>query len=559
MLQADLTQEHVQGFRPIHKSQPPSATSVPLNSPEVVHIGYYTDPDTNKDFIFWEDIQQAFDEALSVRNTTKVLPFVRGNDYRVLEPRRIVAVPDIVLDVVVGRESTAAEVDEMERTVQNLSPRTPPQSSCNTPRRNPAYGDVLEAIQNYNHMDVPPSAPRLQGPQTADNENKGNSSSAPTEEGHQPETATKNLLHPQDCNTVANMCLMQTMINANHGDVQAQVTLGDRYKDGREVHQDYQAAMDWYCKAAEQGHPRAQFNIGLLYDQEHDGVPQDHSKAFEWFLKSALQGYADAQAKVSQAYTNSAGVAKDNIEAMEWMVKAAENGQAGMQFSMGASYEKGHGVPQSDSRSFEWYLKSANQGFSQAQERVASAFEAGRGVPEDVTKAIEWYTKAADQGLPTAQFALGRVYQLGHCGLPKDRSKAVDWYFKAAVQGHTEAQFMLRGLYVYSKVISLDLQVQSKIKEWFIEAAEQGVAHAQCCMAFMYADGRGVDKDNFKAFAWYLKAAKQGHKAAQRLVANMYEVGRGVSKSREKSIEWAADQHHSVALACLGGVMKSNS
>lgn len=83
MQQTDITQDHVQGFRSIHRSQPPSTFSVPLNSLEVVHIGCYTDPDTNNDFIFWEDILQAFNEALSVRNRTKVLPFVRGKDYRV--------------------------------------------------------------------------------------------------------------------------------------------------------------------------------------------------------------------------------------------------------------------------------------------------------------------------------------------------------------------------------------------------------------------------------------------------------------------------------------------
>lgn len=82
MLQADITQEHVQGFRSVHKSQPPSTISVTLNSPEVVHIDCYTDPDTNKDFVIWEDIQQAFNEALYIRNRAKMLPFAKGKDLR---------------------------------------------------------------------------------------------------------------------------------------------------------------------------------------------------------------------------------------------------------------------------------------------------------------------------------------------------------------------------------------------------------------------------------------------------------------------------------------------
>ncbi|KAF9112730.1 hypothetical protein BGX30_007211, partial [Mortierella sp. GBA39] len=279
----EAVQEHVQGFRSVHESHPPSTTTVPLNSPKVVHIDCYTDPDTNRDFILWEDIQQAFSKALSVRNRTKVLPFAKGKDLRALEPRRIAAVPDVVLDIVVGGELAAADVASMERIVQDLSLNTPPQSSSSSARRNPTYGDELEAMQNYNHMDVPASISHRRGPQTVHGEHKDDSSNAPAEKGQQPEANTKNLLNPQDYDAAADMGLMQTMINANYGDAQAQVALGDRYKYGREVHRDHQAAMDWYIKAADQDHPRARFNIGLLYDQGHDGVPQDDIKAFEWF------------------------------------------------------------------------------------------------------------------------------------------------------------------------------------------------------------------------------------------------------------------------------------
>ncbi|KAK3817115.1 MAG: hypothetical protein JOS17DRAFT_820495 [Linnemannia elongata] len=541
MLQVDITQEHVQGFRSVHKSQPPSTISVPLNSPEVIHIDCYTDPDTNKDYILWEDIQQAFNEAMSVRNRTKMVPFAKGKDLRALEPRRIPAVPNVVLDVVVGGELTASEVTLMKRNVQDLSLSTPPQSSSSSVRRNSDYGDILEALQNYNHKDFPTSVSHLRGPQMVYDEYKDNSSNAPTVQDYQSETVTKNLLNPQDYDAAANMGLMKTMVCADHGDAHAQVALGDRFKDGRQVYQDHQAAMGWYIKAADQNHPRAQYGIGLLYEQGEDGVPQDHSKAFEWFHKAALQGYADAQAKVSHVHTKGAGVPKDNIEAMEWMVKAAENGHAGTQYNMGAAYEKGLGVPQSDSKAFEWYLKSADQEYAEAQARVASAFEVGWGVSQDDAKAIEWYTKAADHGLAVAQFALGRVHKLGLCGLPKDQSKAVDWYFKAAVQGHTEAQSMLREIYNRSTSSSdpdfaLDLATQSKIKGWFMNTAGQGVAHAQCCMAYMYADGRGVDKDEFKAFEWYLKAAEQGDERAQIRVALWYGSGIGVTKSTTRGL-----------------------
>ncbi|KAG9062203.1 hypothetical protein KI688_006535 [Linnemannia hyalina] len=587
MTQKDTTQEHVQGFRSVQKSEPHSTTSVPFDSPNITHIDCYTDPDTNKDFILWEDIQQAFDEAIFVRNKTRMLPFVRGKDHRILEPRRIAAVSDVVLDVVVADKpiattdtETADTIASLQRAVQELSLNIPRQTPIEIAAHSPPCGGEPEAPQDNNHIDSPENTTPLRGPQALEYHSQDNNygNAIDTQHSEATSNATKRLDDPQDETAAKDMDLMQTMIHAYQGDVHAQVALGDRYKDGREVHQDRHTALDWYLKAAERHHPRAQYNIGLLYekvhdeegdyseedyreedyreeddgeeddgeedDKERDNVAlQDGTNAFKWFLKSALQGYADAQAKVSQAYTNGAGISKDNIKAMEWSVKAAENGHAGTQYNMGAAYEKGQGVPQSDSRSFEWYLKSADQGFTKAQERVGAALEAGRGVSRDGLMAVKWYTKAADQGLSVAQFALGRVHKLGLCGLPKDRSKAVDWFIKAAVQGHTQAQSMLSEIYNYGTSYrgpdcTIDLETQFKIKEWFMDAADQGVAHAQVCMADMYTKGLGVPKDEYVAFEWLLKAAEQGDEASQRRVAYRYETGLGVTESREKSLEW---------------------
>ena len=180
-------------------------------------------------------------------------------------------------------------------------------------------------------MDVPAFVSQLRGPHTVHDEYKDD----------------KTLLNPQDYDAAANMGHMQTMINANLGDVQAKVALRDRFKDGREVHQDYQAAMDWYCKAAEQGHPHAQSNIGLLYDQGYGSVLQDHAKAFEWFLKDAVQGYGDAQVKASQA--------PRKTTLWRWSGRSRQPRMDTQEpnTTWGTVYEKGQGIPQSDSRSFE--------------------------------------------------------------------------------------------------------------------------------------------------------------------------------------------------------------
>ena len=47
--------------------------------------------------------------------------------------------------------------------------------------------------------------------------------------------------------------------------------------------------MSWFRKAAEQGHPRAMHDLGVIYAKGL-GVPQDYVRAHMWFSLSAAQG-----------------------------------------------------------------------------------------------------------------------------------------------------------------------------------------------------------------------------------------------------------------------------
>jgi TPR repeat protein len=60
------------------------------------------------------------------------------------------------------------------------------------------------------------------------------------------------------------------------------------YDNGRGVPQDYVKARGWYEKAAAQGNPWAQHNLGVLYDNGR-GVPQDYVKAYMWLDLAAAQ------------------------------------------------------------------------------------------------------------------------------------------------------------------------------------------------------------------------------------------------------------------------------
>ncbi|KAG0372069.1 hypothetical protein BGX24_000785 [Mortierella sp. AD032] len=266
MIQADITQEHAQAFRSVHKSQKPSTTSAPLDSDDITLIDCHADPETHRAFILWEDIQQAFDEALLVRHKTKMLPFIKGPDYR-----PIAAVLGVVLDVIVGGKSPSAEFVVLQRTIQAMSLDSPVLGPMDT-RRSPEYGLERQSMENYSFIGTPvqqsqvieyfskdeytgheydqptdvnkpqslsssPISP-TRAPQSTKQDQQGDISSvnsSPRIHNRRGSALSKQPQNPQDqaATTAASKTeVMKTMARASQGEADAQFALGDKLKDG---------------------------------------------------------------------------------------------------------------------------------------------------------------------------------------------------------------------------------------------------------------------------------------------------------------------------------------
>jgi TPR repeat protein len=104
-----------------------------------------------------------------------------------------------------------------------------------------------------------------------------------------------------------------------------------RHRQGRAAGQ--VSAIEWYRRAAEQGYPRAQFNLALRYDGGQ-GVPRDVGRPCHWFRKAAEQGYAPAQFNLGAALRQGPGPAQDSEKAILWYGRAGEQGHASSQFNL---------------------------------------------------------------------------------------------------------------------------------------------------------------------------------------------------------------------------------
>ena len=124
---------------------------------------------------------------------------------------------------------------------------------------------------------------------------------------------------------------------------------------------DYQEAVKWYRKAAEQGLAEAQYNLGLCYEGG-DGVKKDYQEAVKWWRKAAEQGLAEAQYNLGLCYYNGNGVEKDYQEAVKWWRKAAEQGDAMAQCNLGLCYGEGRGIIQNKVKAYAWFALSSKNG-----------------------------------------------------------------------------------------------------------------------------------------------------------------------------------------------------
>ena len=99
----------------------------------------------------------------------------------------------------------------------------------------------------------------------------------------------------------------------------------DRRADKAYVRGDYGKALRDLEFLANGGEPRAQYDLGLMYDRG-DGVPQNDAKARYWYERAAEQGEPRAQYNLGLMYLNGQGMSEDPVMAYYWISLSANRG-----------------------------------------------------------------------------------------------------------------------------------------------------------------------------------------------------------------------------------------
>lgn len=153
-----------------------------------------------------------------------------------------------------------------------------------------------------------------------------------------------------------------------------------------------------YLEAAEAGDPVAQTLLAYVLATERlnaTGSPPDFEAALTWMKRSADQGHLPGLTGVGALHS----MQKRYEEAIPYYRKAAETGYRPAQVALAWAYMSGEGVARSDRTALQYFGPAANEGNTFAQKMIGNLFYRGiDGAPPDMEMARHWYRTAADAG-----------------------------------------------------------------------------------------------------------------------------------------------------------------
>lgn len=129
----------------------------------------------------------------------------------------------------------------------------------------------------------------------------------------------------------------------------------------------------------------------------------DFEAAFAELLPHAEEGNPRAQTEIAILYLNGSGVEEDEEEALNWARQAANQRDAFGQYLLGWMLVNGHGTEADAIAAIPLYEAAANQGLIAAQTALGNLFTYGAdGIEIDYGEGDYWYAQAVQNGDPQA-------------------------------------------------------------------------------------------------------------------------------------------------------------
>jgi len=272
---------------------------------------------------------------------------------------------------------------------------------------------------------------------------------------------------------------------------------------------------------AEQHHPKAEFMKGMWLEFGKFKYRLDKKEAFLCYKRAAEKGYARAEYRIGMQYENSQEAAK----AIPHYQKGVALGDSASNYRLGMMIVLGqHGMTQDYQRGVDHICFSADTADENAPQ---GAYVYGMllarelpniNVPEqflpfDQNKAKEYIEKAAYLGFAKAQLKMAQAYELCQLGCEFGPALSLHYNALAARQGEAEADMAISKWFLcgYEGVFEKNEELAFTYAK---RAAATKMATAEFAMGYFYEIGMYVPVDLRESEAWYQKASDHGNKDA---------------------------------------------
>ncbi|KAF4305480.1 Sel1-like protein [Botryosphaeria dothidea] len=307
-------------------------------------------------------------------------------------------------------------------------------------------------------------------------------------------------------------------------------------------HQLRMDAMNIVQFLADQHHPRAEFMRGMWLEFGKFGMRIDKKEAFRCYSRAADKGYWRAEYRIGMLFEQS----NDPVKALVHYKRGADAGDSASNYRLGMMTLLGQNGQQQDYAKGLQLIKHAAStadenapqgayvlGMLQARElpqiTVPEVY-----LPYDEKSAKINIEKAAFLGFAKAQLKMGSAYEL--CTLGCDFNPALSLHYNAlaARQGEPEADMAISKWFLcgYEGVFQKNEELAFVYAE---RAAQSGLATAEFALGYFHEIGVHTPVNLEKAMEWYEKAAKSGNKDAISRLENI-QVNRTLSKKDHEKV-----------------------
>ena len=260
----------------------------------------------------------------------------------------------------------------------------------------------------------------------------------------------------------------------------------------RNNEQERKEALDIFKRAADSGNPEAEYQLGVLYEQNGE-----IDEAAAYFKKSAEAGNSNGQLKYAYALSDGNGVPLNKSMAAEFFKQSANQGNYYAMLNYGKMLVDGVVIAKNVDEGIR-FLNIAAEKLKQAKKLLGIYYFKGEDVKKDWSKAA---TYLDNKDIYSDDLEVIRMLEMIY---RDDHEKAVPFYYLGAMKNDKNSQFLYGLCNFLGKGIKKNEQAGLKL---ITLAAENNCSEA----CFFLADYYEKKKNLKFAIPLYKKAASLGN------------------------------------------------